>query len=149
MLLDEEMMFHALAEARLAGAAGDVPVGAVVERDGQVILRTRNEKQLRSLPTAHAELMAVEQTAMLLGTRYLSDCTIYVTLEPCPMCAGAIVAARFGRVVFGAYNIRCGALGSLFNLLEFGTDPKPLVRGGILESECALLLTEHFRKLRK
>lgn len=113
-----EWMRLALAEASAALATGDVPVGAVVVRDGEVVAVGRNERELHEDPTAHAELIAIREAARVIGDRHLTDCTLVVTLEPCVMCAGAIVAARIPTVVFGAWDERAGAAGSLYDVLR-------------------------------
>src|SRR3954467_12867128 len=113
----DEAMQVALAEAEDAAAAGDVPVGAVVlGPDGEVIARRHNERELRRDPVAHAELLAIQDAAAALGDWRLTGCTVVVTLEPCPMCAGALVAARVGTVVFGAFDPKAGAVGTLYNV---------------------------------
>jgi tRNA(adenine34) deaminase len=113
-----DWMRLALAEASAALATGDVPVGAVVVRDGEVIAVARNERELHEDPTAHAELLAIREAARAIGDRHLTDCTLVVTLEPCVMCAGAIVAARIPTVVFGAWDEKAGAAGSLYDVLR-------------------------------
>ena len=113
-----EWMRLALAEASAALSTGDVPVGAVVVRDGEVIATGRNERELHEDPTAHAELLAIREAAHVTGDRHLVDCTLVVTLEPCVMCAGAIVAARIPTVVFGAWDEKAGAAGSLYDVLR-------------------------------
>jgi tRNA(adenine34) deaminase len=135
----------ALAEARRAGDAGEVPVGAVVVADGQVIGAAGNRREAAADPTAHAEILALRQAAAQLGTWRLTNATLYVTLEPCPMCAGALVAGRVGRVVFGAVDPKAGSCGSLYNLCA---DPRlnhelPVVPG-VREDECAELLRDWF-----
>jgi len=135
----------ALQLAARAESHGDVPVGAVVVHDGRVIAEACNERELRSDPTAHAEVLALRAAAEQLGRWRLDDCTLYVTLEPCAMCAGAIVNARVGTVVFGAADLKAGAMGSLYNL---AADPRlnhePVVRHGVLAAECASLLEKFF-----
>jgi len=140
-------MDAALEEAAAASLHGDVPVGAVVVRaaSGDVLARRHNERELRADPTAHAELLALRDAASALGTWRLTDSVLVVTLEPCPMCAGALVAARVGAVVFGAFDAKAGACGSLYNLCA---DPRlnhelPVV-GGVRADECAALLTAFF-----
>jgi tRNA(adenine34) deaminase len=113
-----DWMRLALAEASAALATGDVPVGAVVVRDGEVVAVGRNERELHEDPTAHAEIIAIREAARVIGDRHLTDCTLVVTLEPCVMCAGAIVAARIPTVVFGAWDDRAGAAGSLYDVLR-------------------------------
>lgn len=118
----DEAMGLALEEAEAAAASGDVPVGAVVlGPDGEVVARRHNERELRRDPVAHAELLAIQDAAATLGEWRLSGCTVVVTLEPCPMCAGALLAARVGTVVFGAFDPKAGAVGTLYNLC---TDPR-------------------------
>jgi tRNA(adenine34) deaminase len=142
---DAAAMELAIAEARLALADGDVPVGAVVVADGVVVARRHNERERSADPTAHAELLALRDAAARLGRWRLSDCTVAVTLEPCPMCAGALVAARVGRLVFGAADPKAGACGSLYNLLA---DPRlnhdVQIESGVLAERCAALLAEFF-----
>ena len=142
---DEDAMRAALDEARAALAHGDVPVGAVALAGGEVVARAHNERELRSDPTAHAELLALRAASEALGTWRLGGVTIVVTLEPCPMCAGALVAARVGRLVFGAPDPRAGACGSLYNLCA---DPRLnhelQVTGGVLGDDAAQLVREFF-----
>jgi tRNA(adenine34) deaminase len=142
-------MALALEEARAASAHGDVPVGAVTLVDGQVVAARHNERELRGDPTAHAELLVLRDTAQVLGGWRLSEVTLVVTLEPCPMCAGALVASRLGGLVFGAYDPRGGACGTLYNLCA---DPRlnheVPVRGGLRSEECATLLTSFFAQKR-
>lgn len=144
-------MSVALDEARLAAAAGDVPVGAVVlGPDGALLAKRRNERALASDPTAHAEVLALRDAAKTLGTWRLSGCTLVVTLEPCPMCAGALVAGRVAKVVFGAADSKGGACGSLYNLCS---DPRlnheVAVVPGVQAEESAALLTGFFASRRK
>ncbi|HEY6473699.1 MAG TPA: tRNA adenosine(34) deaminase TadA [Acidimicrobiales bacterium] len=135
----------ALREARTAAAEGEVPVGAVCVVDGRVVARRHNERERTGDPTAHAELLALRDAAAALGSWRLGDATIVVTLEPCPMCAGAMVAARLGRLVYGAADPKAGAGGTLYNLCA---DPRlnhevPLT-GGVRAAECGALLTSFF-----
>jgi len=139
-------MDAALAEARLALDHGDVPIGAVVvDAAGAVIAVGHNERELHHDPTAHAEVVALRRAAEALGSWHLEGCTLVVTLEPCTMCAGAVVAARVGRLVFGAYDPKAGAVASLWDVVR---DPRlnhrPEVVGGIAEPECAALLQDFF-----
>ena len=142
-------MAFALDEARAAAKHGDVPVGAVVVVDGQVVARRHNERQLTGDPTAHAELLAVRDAAHAIGSWRLDGATVVVTLEPCPMCAGALQQARVARVVFGAADLKTGACGSLYNL---GTDPRLNHEFEIIHNvradECAALLTDFFASRR-
>src|SRR5204862_6220786 len=131
----------ALEEARKAASIGEVPVGAAVLRDGTMVVRAHNETVGRRDPTAHAELLAVQRALSLLQTDRLSDCTLYVTLEPCAQCAGAIVLAKVGRVVFGAYDPKAGMVGSLGDVLRHpGLNHRVEVIGGVEEEECGRLL---------
>jgi len=145
MVSDADAMRVALQQAMRAESHGDVPVGAVVVHDGRVIAEACNERELRHDPTAHAEVLVLRAAAEQLGRWRLDDCTLYVTLEPCAMCAGAIVNARVGTVVFGAADLKAGAMGSLYNL---AADPRlnhePVVRHGVLAAECASLLENFF-----
>jgi tRNA(adenine34) deaminase len=146
---DEAAMQLALAEARRALEHGDVPVGAVALVDGVPVAARHNEREQLGDPTAHAELLVLRDAAAVLGTWRLSQLTLVVTLEPCPMCAGALVAARVARVVFGAADSRAGACGTLYNLCA---DPRlnheVAVSGGVLAPECAGLLTAFFAQRR-
>jgi tRNA(adenine34) deaminase len=144
-MTDEEAMAIALDEARLAGAGGDVPVGAIVVSDGRAVARAHNQREQRADPTAHAEILALRSAASALRSWRLDGATVYVTLEPCPMCAGALVAARVYRLVFGASDPRAGACGSLYNLC---VDPRlnheVLVSPGVLAEPAAELLAAFF-----
>src|SRR5436190_14988127 len=147
---DDEAMGAALEEAALALAHGDVPVGAVAVVDGPIVGRGHNERELRRDPTAHAELLAMREAAASLGSWRLERATLVVTLEPCPMCAGALVAARTGRVVFGAVDPKAGAVGSLYNLCA---DPRlnheVAVTQGVRAEEAAALLERFFAARRR
>lgn len=150
MLYDEEMMLKALELAKKAYSIGEIPVGAiVVDGDGNIIGEGYNRRESDNSPTAHAEMLAIEKAAETLGHWRLSDCTLYVTLEPCPMCAGAIINSRLKRVVYGAFDDKGGACASVVNLFELPFNHKPLVRSRVLEKECGELLTEFFYNLRK
>lgn len=147
---DSEAMRLALAEAELALRSGDVPVGAVLlARDGTVLAHGRNEREKHADPTAHAEIVAIRRAAELRGDWHLDDVTLVVTLEPCVMCAGAILAARIPRVVFGAWDEKAGAAGSVHDLLRDRRLPyRAEVVAGVLEQECAGLLTRFFAAAR-
>ncbi len=143
--MDERFIKAAIEEARKALAHDDVPVGAVVVRDGEVVGAGHNERERRQDPTAHAETLALQAAARRRGSWRLLDCVLYVTLEPCAMCAGAIVLARVPRVVYGTADPKAGAAGSVLDVLaEPRLNHRPLVQGGVLADECALLLTEFF-----
>ncbi len=145
----EEAMRIALAEAQEAIRHGDVPVGAVVLRNGDVIAQRHNERELTGDPTAHAEVLALRDAATALGTWRLDDCTLVVTLEPCIMCAGALVNSRIGRLVYGAADLKGGATASLYNVMA---DPRvnhnPPVEHGVLATESTQLLQDFFSRLR-
>jgi tRNA(adenine34) deaminase len=143
-------METALAEARAALPLGEVPVGAAVVQDGAVVARAHNETVSRRDPTRHAELLAIELALAALGTDRLTDATLGVTLEPCAQCAGAIVLAKLGRVVFGAYDPKAGMAGSVGDLLRHPKlNHRPEVISGALEAECAALLTAFFEERRE
>ena len=142
---DAQYMRLAIAEAQKALGHGDVPVGAVVVHHGEVIGRGHNERERRQDPTAHAETIALQEAARRRKRWRLLDCTLYVTLEPCAMCAGAIVLARVPRVVYGTADPKAGAAGSVLDVLaEPRHNHRPVVDGGVLAAECARLLTDFF-----
>ncbi|HEY2181794.1 MAG TPA: tRNA adenosine(34) deaminase TadA [Solirubrobacteraceae bacterium] len=142
---DDEFMRLALGEAERASEHGDVPIGAIVVRAGEVLATAHNERELRQDPTAHAEILALQVAARTLGSWRVLDAAIYVTLEPCAMCAGAIVLARTPRVVFGADDPKAGACGSVLDVLsEPRLNHRPEVVGGVLAQECAALLRAFF-----
>jgi tRNA(adenine34) deaminase len=139
----------AIREAERALAHDDVPIGAVVVHAGEVIGAAHNERELRADPTAHAEVLALRQAAAALGSWRVLDSVLYVTLEPCAMCAGAIVLARVARVVYGTVDPKAGAAGSVLNILaEPRLNHRPAVTGGLLAVECAALLTDFFASRR-
>jgi tRNA(adenine34) deaminase len=143
--MDEDYMRLALELARKAGSLGEVPVGAVVVKDGEVIGRGYNQPIGKHDPTAHAEIMALRDAAQQLGNYRLPGCTLYVTLEPCAMCSGAIMHARIGRVVFGASDPKTGVAGSVINLYnETRLNHHAQIEGGVLAAECAGLLSAFF-----
>ncbi len=148
-MTDEQAMQLALEQARAAIDHEDVPVGAVVVVDGQVVASRHNERQLTGDPTAHAEVLALRDAAAAAGSWRLDDATLVVTLEPCPMCAGAAVNARVARVVFGAYDPKAGAAATLYNVLA---DPRlnhqAEVRGGVMAEECGAMLSDFFAERR-
>jgi tRNA(adenine34) deaminase len=143
--MDAQYMQLAIAEARKALAHDDVPVGAVVVHQGEVVGAGHNERERRQDPTAHAETLALQAAARWRGSWRLLDCVLYVTLEPCAMCAGAIVLARVPRVVYGTSDPKAGAAGSVLDVLaEPRLNHRPAVEGGVLAAECAALLTDFF-----
>ena len=147
---DHRWMTAALAEARTAAASGDVPVGCVIVRDGDAIACAGNRTMRDQDPTAHAELLAIRAASAALNQWRLDDCTLYVTLEPCAMCAGAIVLARVARVVLGAWDDKAGMAGSVGDLLRHPRlNHRPEVAGGVLESESAALLRDFFTERRR
>lgn len=146
---DERYMRLALAEAERALEHDDVPVGAVVVRAGEVVGTGRNERELLQDPSAHAEMLALRQGAQAVGSWRLLDCTLYVTLEPCAMCAGAIVLGRVPRVIYGTTDPKAGAAGSVLDILaEPRLNHRPHVAGGLLAPECAALLRAFFASRR-
>lgn len=143
-------MGWALAAAQRAAELGEVPVGAVIVVDGRVIGEAHNETVARSDPTAHAELLAVQRALAAAGTDRLTEAVLYVTLEPCAQCAGAIVLAKVGRVVFGAYDEKAGMAGSVGDVLRHPRlNHRPEVVGGLLASQCGEMLQSFFRNLRQ
>ena len=146
---DEQFMCMALEEAKRAGEEGEVPVGAVLVSDGQVIARGRNRPIAMSDPTAHAEILALREAATQVENYRLPGCTLYVTVEPCAMCAGALLQARVGRLVFGAEDPRAGAVRSLYTLLEDKRfNHRVEVASGVLVEECREVLHRFFRERR-
>ena len=139
----------ALSLAEQAARIGEVPVGAVIVKDSEVIAEAYNLRENGGGATAHAELLAIEKACERLGTWRLSGCEMYVTLEPCPMCAGAIINSRLDKVVFGAKDANGGAFGSLIDLNSYPLGHKPEIVSGILENECRELLRDFFEKKRK
>jgi tRNA(adenine34) deaminase len=150
VLNDEKYMKLAIDEALKAKDKLEVPIGAVIVQNDEVIASAYNLRETEQRSVAHAELLAIDEACKKLGTWRLEDATLYVTLEPCPMCAGAIVLSRVKRVVFGAYDPKGGCAGTLLNLLEFEKfNHQAQVVGGMLEEECGSLLTTFFRELRQ
>lgn len=146
--MDRKFMDLALVEAKKAMQDGDVPVGAIVVKDGKVIGVGRNRREKDNNAVAHAEILAIENACKEIGNWRLDGCELYVTLEPCPMCSGAIINARIKTVIFGAYDTKVGSLGSVANFVNMPYSFTPEVYGGICENECRGLLSEFFRELR-
>ena len=145
---DTQYMDAALALAREAAAQGEIPVGCVIVRNGQIVGRGRNRREMDKIALGHAEIEAIADACKTLGGWRLWDCTLYVTLEPCPMCAGAIINARIPRVVCGAMDSKNGACGSVCDLFSMDFNHHPKFEQGVRETESAQLLSEFFEKLR-
>jgi tRNA(adenine34) deaminase len=146
---DEIWMAEAIRQARLAEALGEVPIGAVIVRGGEIVGSGYNLRETRNDPTAHAEMIAIRQASERLGAWRLLGCTLYVTLEPCPMCAGAILQSRVERVVYGASDPKAGCAGTLMDLLQDDRfNHRSPWSSGVLQDKCAALLTDFFRRLR-
>lgn len=146
---DEGFMREALRLARESAAEGEVPVGAVVVRNGEIVARGRNRRETAKNALSHAELEAIGGACRALGGWRLWECELFVTLEPCPMCAGAAINSRLRRVVFGARDPKAGSCGSVVDLFALPYNHRPQLVGGVLEEECSALLSEFFKKLRE
>lgn len=147
--IDEKFMREAILLAKEAADDDEAPIGAVIVRDGEIVGRGRNRREKDKNALGHAEIDAINDACKTLGGWRLIGCTMYVTLEPCPMCTGAIINSRIERVVFGAYDKKAGSCGSLINLFDLPYNHKPILSGGFMEEECGSLLSEFFKKLRK
>jgi tRNA(adenine34) deaminase len=154
--MDDEFKFHemmmreALKLARRAADADEVPVGAVIVHGKEIIARAHNQVETLKDPTAHAEMIAITQATNYLSSKWLQECVLYVTIEPCSMCAGALVLSRIDKVVFGAPDLKTGACGSVIDILDHKTlNHQVAVERGILANECGALMSEFFRKKRK
>lgn len=149
MSIDEKYMYEAIKEAKKAEEIGEVPIGAVIVYKDEVIAKGHNVRETTQTTLSHAELIAIEKANGIIGSWRLEDCTLYVTLEPCPMCAGAIVQSRIKRVVFGATDHKSGCAGTIVNLLqEERFNHQVEINSGVLQEECSALLTAFFRTLR-
>ena len=146
--MDKKFMFEALELAKAAANEGEVPVGAVIVKDGKIIAKGRNEREKKQNARSHAEIEAINEACNKLGSWRLDGCEMYVTLEPCPMCAGAIINARIKTLIFGAYDIKMGSIDSVVNLCDYPYNHKVEVYGGICEAECLEILQDFFKKLR-
>ena len=146
---DIEYMKEALSLADEAAERDEVPVGALIVHKGQIIARASNTRESSRCATHHAELLAIEEACRVLGGWRLPECTLYVTMEPCVMCAGAIINARIDRVVYGTHDLRFGAFGSLIDIPAYPLNHKVVVEGGVLEEECRVRLSSYFREKRK
>ena len=145
----EEYMSRAIQLAEEAEKTDEVPVGALIVHKGEIIAEAYNTRETSKCATHHAEILAIERACEKLGGWRLPDCTLYVTLEPCPMCAGAILNARIDRVVFGAYDRRAGAFGTLFDLNSYPLNHKTEIISGVMERECSSALSAYFKKKRE
>ncbi len=150
MMNDEQYMMEAIKEAKKAESIDEVPIGCIIVKNNQIIARSYNQREIRQQSTAHAEILAIEQACQATGSWRLDNCILYVTLEPCPMCAGAILQSRIQRVVYGASDPKGGCLGSCINLYEVaGFNHYPMIEKGILSEICSSLLSDFFKKKRK
>lgn len=146
---DREIMLAALEQARLAADEGEVPVGAAVVKDGEIISLGRNRRENGKNALAHAEIEAIDKACRALGGWRLWQCELFVTMEPCPMCAGAIINSRLRRVVFGAADKKAGSCGSVVDLFALPYNHRPEVEGGFMEEECSAVLSDFFKRLRE
>lgn len=148
-MTDEQLMLAALAEARAAAALGEVPVGAVVAKDGEIVARAHNLRESGKNATYHAELLAIDAACKALGGWRLWQCELFVTLEPCPMCSGAILNSRLKRVVYGARDAKAGCCGTLTDLFALPFNHHPVIEGGFMAEEAQALLRQFFAELRR
>ena len=147
---DEMYMREAIRQAKMAVEADEVPVGAVIVHERKIIAKSHNQIETLKDPTAHAEMIAITQATNFLSSKWLQECTLYVTIEPCSMCAGALVLARIGRVCFGAQDPKTGACGSVINIVNHDSlNHRIETNGGVLAEECSTLVSEFFQKKRK
>lgn len=147
---NEKWMKEAIKQAKKAAQKDEVPIGCVIVKDDQIIARAYNKREMKQCSTAHAEILAIEKACKKLGSWRLEDCDLYVTLEPCPMCSGAIIQSRIRNVIFGAYDPKGGCMGSNMNINDVrGFNHYPDIEGGILQYECSRLLKEFFKAKRK
>lgn len=149
-MAEKKFMKLALLEAEKAVKAGEVPVGAIIVKDGKVLSAAHNRQEELQDATAHAEVLAIRQAAERLGNWRLTGCTLYVTMEPCTMCSGAIFNSRIDRLIFGCRDSKAGGVESLFNILSHPSmKPSPEIIGGFMEEECSALMQEFFRRIRE
>lgn len=144
-----ELMTRAIVFAEEAAAAGEVPVGALVSRGGEIVAAARNRVEELKDPLAHAEMLAIRAACAALDTKFLTDCDLFVTLEPCPMCSGAIINSRIKRVVFGAFDPKAGSLFTVQEMCRLPYNHKPEIQAGFMERECSELLKDFFAQIRK
>ncbi len=147
-MTEQELMRRALELARQAQAEGEIPVGAVIARNGEIVAEGRNDRERAHSALGHAEIRAIDAACRRLGRWRLNDCELYVTLEPCPMCAGAIINARIGRLIYGAFDNKMGACGGRVHLFKCGFNHTPQIECGFMEEECAAVMREFFKKIR-
>lgn len=147
-MTSRELMTRAVKLAREAGEQGEVPVGAVIAKNGEIIAEGKNTRERDKNALGHAEINAINNACKSLGSWRLRGCVMYVTLEPCPMCAGAIINSRIDKIVYGAYDLKAGSADSVINLFSYPYNHKPEIQAGFMENECKELLTEFFKKLR-
>lgn len=147
-MTDKDFMLAAIAQARLAAEENEVPVGAVITRKGEIVSVGRNRREYGKNALYHAEIEAIDNACKVLGGWRLWECEMFVTLEPCPMCTGAIINSRIRRVVFGAYDKKAGCCGSVTNLFDMPFNHKPELEGGFMQEECAAILSDFFKRLR-
>lgn len=147
--MDKIFMLEAIKEAKIAADNGEVPVGAVIVKDGEIIARGRNEREKKQNALSHAEIEAINNACKKIGSWRLDGCEMYVTLEPCPMCAGAIINSRIKTLIFGAYDSKMGSIDSVVNLCDYPYNHKVEVYGGICEDDCLHILQNFFKDLRK
>jgi tRNA(adenine34) deaminase len=147
--MDKKFMMEAISLAKEAGEMGEVPVGAVIVKNGKIIARGKNEREAKQNALSHAEIEAINNACKNTGSWRLEDCEMYVTLEPCPMCAGAIINSRMKTLIFGAYDSKMGSIDSVINLCDLPYNHKVEVYGGIMEDECLDLLKNFFKTLRE
>ena len=148
-IMDKKFMQRAIELAHIAMSQGEVPVGAVIVKNGEIIGEGYNMREQKQNPLSHAEIEAINNACNALGGWRLPGCELYVTLEPCPMCAGAIINSRIEKVYFGAYDKKAGSVRSLVRLFDIPYNHKPEIEGGIMEEECAEVLSDFFRRLRE
>lgn len=146
--MNKKFMREALIDARLAFSQGEVPVGALIVKDGDIIARGHNMREQKQNALSHAEIECINEACKKLGTWRLDGCEMYVTLEPCPMCAGAIINSRISTLVFGAYDFKAGSIDSVINLCDYPYNHKPEIYGGVMEDECKEVLKKFFNTIR-
>lgn len=147
--MERRFMHRAIELAALAGERGEIPVGAVIVKNGEIIAEGSNMREEKKIALSHAETEAISAACKALGDWRLDGCTMYVTLEPCPMCTGAIINSRISTLVFGAYDLRAGCIDSVINLCDYPFESRPEIYGGICEDECKRLLSDFFKRIRK